>query len=123
MFYHSRWPWYILLVDDEDEYSDDFEEDDEDEDDYDNSGEESDVEDNAELYPSLRLRRQSNPQLPETVTTLETAHGSKVYVVGTAHFSLESQQDVAQVWNMCDRSECVCWRDFTWLFEESRFNH
>lgn len=86
-----------MLVDDEDEYSDDFEEDDEDEDDYDNSGEESDVEDNAELYPSLRLRRQSNPQLPETVTTLETAHGSKVYVVGTAHFSLESQQDVAQV--------------------------
>lgn len=35
--------------------------------------------------------------LPSTVTLLTTNAGSKVYLVGTAHFSEESQDDVSQV--------------------------
>ncbi|KAJ9591614.1 hypothetical protein L9F63_001828, partial [Diploptera punctata] len=35
--------------------------------------------------------------LPETVALLTTPEGSKVYLVGTAHFSLESQNDVAKI--------------------------
>lgn len=69
-----------------------------------NSGEESDLEEernNLEtLFPAaLKWKfRPSNPvgNLPETVTVLETDYGSKVYLVGTAHFSLESQEDVAK---------------------------
>lgn len=35
--------------------------------------------------------------LPKTAILLKTDWGSKVYVVGTAHFSLKSQEDVAAV--------------------------
>lgn len=35
--------------------------------------------------------------LPETVTLIPGPHGSKVYIVGTAHFSEKSQNDVANV--------------------------
>lgn len=35
--------------------------------------------------------------LPSTVTLLSNEFGSKVYVVGTAHFSKESQDDVSLV--------------------------
>ena len=38
--------------------------------------------------------------LPNTVTVLKTPEGGKCYVVGTAHFSLESQNDVSKVWNI-----------------------
>ena len=44
-----------------------------------------------------RLRRSSSPDLPSTVIKLETAEGCKVYLVGTAHFSKESQEDVEKV--------------------------
>ncbi|XP_074619932.1 traB domain-containing protein-like isoform X1 [Acropora palmata] len=40
------------------------------------------------------FRRSSSPQLPDTVTKLECGDGCKVYLVGTAHFSKESQDDV-----------------------------
>ncbi|GFS52898.1 traB domain-containing protein [Trichonephila inaurata madagascariensis] len=68
------------------------------------SGEESDFEDDRNnldtLYPTaLKWKfRPSNPplNLPETVTILENEFGSKVFLVGTAHFSLESQEDVAK---------------------------
>ena len=36
-------------------------------------------------------------RLPETVTLLTTPWGGKLYLVGTAHFSVESQNDVATV--------------------------
>lgn len=36
-------------------------------------------------------------KLPDTVTELTSKEGVKVYLVGTAHFSLESQEDVAKV--------------------------
>ncbi|CAK9826746.1 TraB domain-containing protein [Anthophora retusa] len=36
-------------------------------------------------------------RLPETVTLLTTPEGGKLYLVGTAHFSTESQNDVAMV--------------------------
>ena len=48
-------------------------------------------------YASYSPRRVANPKLPDTVTFLETPGGGKVYVVGTAHFSKESQEDVAKV--------------------------
>lgn len=44
-----------------------------------------------------RLRRNSSPDLPSTVVKLETAEGCKLYLVGTAHFSKESQEDVEKV--------------------------
>lgn len=41
--------------------------------------------------------------LPSTVTVLDTPFGSKVYLVGTAHFSEESQDDVSFVSNAISR--------------------
>jgi len=35
--------------------------------------------------------------LPDTVTVLEGPNGAKVYLIGTAHFSEKSQQDVSEV--------------------------
>lgn len=65
-------------------------------DDLSTSGSESDNED--ELFtPHQHRRRMSGFELPDTVTTLRTEQGSKVFVVGTAHFSENSQQDVAKV--------------------------
>lgn len=40
--------------------------------------------------------------LPKTVTLLQTPEGSKVYVVGTAHFSRESMDDVSLVSANCN---------------------
>ena len=37
---------------------------------------------------------QSMSSLPDTVTVLDCPNGSKVYLVGTAHFSKESAIDV-----------------------------
>lgn len=42
-------------------------------------------------------KRQKKPTLPSTVTELNTEDGSKVYVVGTAHFSDSSKKDVVKV--------------------------
>lgn len=38
-----------------------------------------------------------NQTFPDTVTVLKAPNGSVVYLVGTAHFSVESQEDVAEV--------------------------
>ena len=35
--------------------------------------------------------------LPHTVTLLKTPDGARVYLVGTGHFSIESQNDVSKV--------------------------
>ena len=66
---------------------------DEDYDSADESG--SDFEDIP--YPSSYLERDTDLDLPETVTTLTSPDGCKVYLVGTAHFSHTSQDDVAKV--------------------------
>lgn len=46
-------------------------------------------------------RREYDPtidkRLPETVTLLTTPEGGKLYLVGTAHFSVESQNDVSKI--------------------------
>jgi len=36
---------------------------------------------------------------PDTVAVLKASNGSVVYLVGTAHFSEQSQEDVAQVYS------------------------
>ncbi len=46
---------------------------------------------------SLYAKRKENPSLPDTVKVLTTDEGGKVYLVGTAHFSEKSQEDVSQV--------------------------
>ena len=68
------------------EYSDDFED-------------SEDEEENSKPVPNLPIirKRDPNPDLPDTVIVLDTEWGSKVYVVGTSHFSKESQEDVAKV--------------------------
>uniref|UniRef100_A0AAY4B237 TraB n=1 Tax=Denticeps clupeoides TaxID=299321 RepID=A0AAY4B237_9TELE len=45
--------------------------------------------------PLPNFRRQVDPALPSTVTRLTTPEGSMVYLVGTAHFSDSSKNDVA----------------------------
>lgn len=51
-----------------------------------------------ELLWQLRAqRRQSSPELPDTVTRLTAPDGSLLYLVGTAHFSDSSKKDVATV--------------------------
>ncbi|KAM9854005.1 traB domain-containing protein isoform 1-T2 [Aulostomus maculatus] len=47
------------------------------------------------LWQLRAQRRQSSPELPETVTRLTSADGSLLYLVGTAHFSDSSKKDVA----------------------------
>lgn len=47
-------------------------------------------------------KRQKRPALPNTVTELNTEDGSKVYVVGTAHFSDSSKKDVVKVNTQCE---------------------
>lgn len=69
-----------------------------------NSEAESDNEDNdSDTHPSIEIpiAKESDASidnnLPETVTLLRTPDGSKCYLVGTAHFSIESQNDVSKV--------------------------
>lgn len=49
------------------------------------------------LWQVRTQRRQTEPDLPDTVTRLTTPDGSIVYLVGTAHFSDSSKKDVATV--------------------------
>ncbi|XP_015592003.1 traB domain-containing protein [Cephus cinctus] len=68
------------------------------------SGLDSDIEDNiSDVGEPLSASnvKQYDPsiddKLPDTVTLLTTPDGGKVYLVGTAHFSLESQNDVSKI--------------------------
>ncbi|KAH8288449.1 hypothetical protein KR054_002837 [Drosophila jambulina] len=49
---------------------------------------------NIKIYDTIE---EFEENLPSTVTLLNTPFGSKVYLVGTAHFSEESQDDVSYV--------------------------
>ncbi|KAL0968480.1 hypothetical protein UPYG_G00267400 [Umbra pygmaea] len=49
------------------------------------------------LWQVRAQRRQSSPELPETVTRLTASDGSLLYLVGTAHFSDSSKKDVTTV--------------------------
>lgn len=55
----------------------------------------SDAQAVALLWRVRAQRRRPSPDLPETVTVLTAPDGSLVYLVGTAHFSDSSKQDVA----------------------------
>lgn len=50
--------------------------------------------DNIKIYNDIA---KFNENLPETVTLLRMPNGCNVYLVGTAHFSEKSQEDVANV--------------------------
>lgn len=106
------------------------------------SGCESDVEDNIEeQHNSPRSavaspaaaslsRLGTNLQLPSTVTRLESPAGSVVFLVGTAHFSLESQEDVAMtirevrpdivVVELCKARTAILQLDEETILQESR---
>lgn len=58
----------------------------------------SDVSSNGGGSPRL-VGGDFEDNLPETVNVLQHANGAKVYLVGTAHFSKESQEDVSFVSN------------------------
>ncbi|ELW49017.1 TraB domain-containing protein [Tupaia chinensis] len=59
-------------------------------------GDHADV-DAFNLLLELKLtRRREQPDLPRTVTQLVAEDGSRVYVVGTAHFSDDSKRDVVK---------------------------
>lgn len=65
------------------------------------SNQESDVEETMDEVELLRMRnlcRQEHDteELPETVTKMTTPDGAQIYIVGTAHFSENSQTDVAK---------------------------
>ena len=53
----------------------------------------------AQMYfPSAQgILRPENPELSSNVTLLNTDNGSKLYLIGTAHFSKESQEEVRKV--------------------------
>jgi hypothetical protein len=44
-----------------------------------------------------KLKREENPKLPNTITVLDAPLNGKVYLVGTAHFSVKSQEEVSEV--------------------------
>lgn len=80
------------------------------------SGEESDAEvdehlqyPDAVLYPSARMVRSSElpAGLPSTVEVLSKDDGCRVYLVGTAHFSESSQEDVTKV-HFCRKRFAKC---------------
>lgn len=41
--------------------------------------------------------KKKDGELPYTISVLDAPHNGKVYVVGTAHFSVESQKEVAEL--------------------------
>nr|XP_045600415.1 uncharacterized protein LOC123759413 isoform X7 [Procambarus clarkii] len=107
------------------------------------SGCESDVEDNdedeikeehsvsgANSQVVAVSRIPSSVQLPETVTRLDTSYGSSVFLVGTAHFSKESQADVADtirrvkpdivVVELCKARTAILQLDEETILQESR---
>lgn len=48
-------------------------------------------------FTDLLVVENFDEHLPSTVTLLRSPEGVKVYLVGTAHFSVESQDDVSKV--------------------------
>lgn len=58
---------------------------------------ESSVSDKKDIIKIYKSIEEFDKNLPPTVTLLSNEFGSKVYIVGTAHFSKESQDDVSLV--------------------------
>lgn len=61
---------------------------------------------------SIKLDEDFDNNLPETVSVLKHPNGAKVYLVGTAHFSKESQEDVSFVRKKKERKKCTMARRF-----------
>lgn len=59
--------------------------------------------------PIYKTVAEFESNLPATVKLLQAPDGAKVYVVGTAHFSRESMDDVSLVSVLaCVRDLCAC---------------
>ncbi|XP_069141614.1 traB domain-containing protein-like [Argopecten irradians] len=107
----------------------DLEDDDDEDDEGEDTGDESDIEDNDE-DEAIRASRDPNPSLPGTVTILSNNTEMKVYLVGTAHFSHESQADVAEtiqktqpdvvIVELCDSRVHMLHLDEKLLLEEAK---
>lgn len=73
---------------------------------------------------------QNEPDLPSTVTVLQGPDGGKVYLVGTAHFSTQSNEDVAitirktrphvVVLELCDSRLAILALDEETILEDSK---
>ncbi|XP_021362981.1 traB domain-containing protein-like [Mizuhopecten yessoensis] len=109
--------------------SSEFEDDEDEVEDGEDTGDESDIEDNDE-DEAIRAGRDPNPTLPSTVTILSNNAETKVYLVGTAHFSHESQADVAEtiqktqpdivIVELCDSRVHMLHLDEKLLLEEAK---
>ena len=84
-------------VDDNDQYqriNDDSEEEEEDDD----GGVEDEEEKEKSFVEQMTQRpNMENPELPSTCTMITTPQGAKVFIVGTAHFSRQSHDDVSTI--------------------------
>ncbi|XP_014483603.1 PREDICTED: traB domain-containing protein isoform X2 [Dinoponera quadriceps] len=59
---------------------------------------ESQINDEVSEIPGIKEYDPTiDERLPETVTLLTTPDGGKLYLIGTAHFSVESQNDVSKI--------------------------
>lgn len=70
-----------------------------------NAGSSTQSNHNSDAANELSKEKKYDPtidkRLPETVTLLTRPDGGKLYLVGTAHFSVESQNDVSKVIRFC----------------------
>ena len=102
--YEKKAEFYLIFLprQESNESSSVSEEEDLEEDDPECDDEDEDEEHEIPTLPTfhhMRSRRINldNLKLPETCTVLTTNRGGKVFLVGTAHFSKESQNDVVTV--------------------------
>lgn len=91
---------------------------------------EEEKEKEADIQADTHADTNADTHLPDTVTRLETSEGSAVYLVGTAHFSRESQEDVAStiravrpdvvVVELCKARTAILQLDEETILQESR---
>ena len=82
-------------VDDNDQYqriNDDSEEEEDDDEGVEDEEKEKSFVDQMTQRPNME-----NPELPSTCTMITTPQGAKVFIVGTAHFSRQSHDDVSTI--------------------------
>ncbi|XP_060070439.1 traB domain-containing protein-like [Ylistrum balloti] len=115
----------------DDTEEDDSEEDDTEEDYTGNDDDEDTIEiENNDEVEVQRASRDPNPELPNTVTVLANNSEMRVFLVGTAHFSKESREDVAEtirktqpdivILELCESRTNMLHFDEKFLLEETK---